>query len=85
MQNSFKSWHATQVAQLTRNEPFWSHRPVQRLNVKRKKYLSPVFTCEQGLIFIPNGGGSLGQHRVNIVDCTDLENGALAKKYHPQS
>lgn len=59
MHNFFKSWHTTQVAQLTQNEPFWSQPPVQRLNVKRKKYLSPVFTCEQGLVFIPNGGGGL--------------------------
>ena len=45
--------------------------------------LTVTITCEQGLIFIPNGGGSLGQHRVNIVDCTDLENGALAKNIIP--
>ena len=33
----------------------------------------PVEPRQQGLILVPDGAGGLGQHRVDIVDCANLQ------------
>ena len=33
----------------------------------------PVEPRQQGLILVPDGAGGLGQHRVDVVDCANLQ------------
>ncbi len=32
-----------------------------------------IFTSQQGVVLVSDGGSSLGQHRVDIVDGADLK------------
>ena len=33
----------------------------------------PVEPRQQGLVLVPDGAGGLGQHRVDVVDCANLQ------------
>jgi hypothetical protein len=34
-------------------------------------------TVQEGSVLVPDAGGGLGQHRVDVVDCTHLNNQQL--------